>query len=249
MRLPFLQVAQEEMARARTLAGYLSVPYAHALGMTVALKAAALEAAAEGDVSGVINDPNPAEWMAVQCGWPMDRANALASQLVRCGFITPDLRVIGLHHGQRVPVEEFPEPVVVPRFHIRLKTPEERAQAEAEHARMIEQTRQRHQREQAHREEMKAAKRAAARVYFIQQDGGDRLVKIGTTCRPVEVRLRELQACQPHPLVILAHAPGGRYEEGRLHDRFGLHCVTGEWFRPDAELLAYAAHVGKAGVL
>jgi hypothetical protein len=86
MRLPFLQVSQEEMARARTLAGYLSVPFAHALGMTVALKASALESAPAGDVSGVISDPNPAEWMAVQCGWPIDRADALAGALVRCGF-------------------------------------------------------------------------------------------------------------------------------------------------------------------
>jgi len=87
VRLPFLQVSQEEMARARTLAGYLGVSYPHALGMTVALKAAALEAAPEGDVSGTILDPNPAEWMAVQCGWPLDRADALASVLVRCGFV------------------------------------------------------------------------------------------------------------------------------------------------------------------
>lgn len=85
MRLPFLQVAQEEMARARTLAGFLGVPYTHALGMTVALKAAALEAASE-DVSGAIDDPNPAEWMAVQCGWPLDDAQRLANALLRCGF-------------------------------------------------------------------------------------------------------------------------------------------------------------------
>jgi hypothetical protein len=142
-----------------------------------------------------------------------------------------------------------PEPVLIPRVRIRMKTPEERAEAEAAHARMLEETRQRHQREQAHRQETKAAKRAAARVYFIQQDGGERLVKIGTTTRPVEVRLKELQAGQPHPLVILAHAPGGHYEEGRLHDRFGPHCVTGEWFRPHADLLAYAGVVGKVGVL
>lgn len=86
MRLPFLQVSQEEMARARTLAGYLSIPFTHALGMTVALKSSALEAAMDGDVSGTIRDPNPAEWMAVQCGWPLDRAEALAAALVRCGF-------------------------------------------------------------------------------------------------------------------------------------------------------------------
>lgn len=86
MRLPFLQVSQEEMARARTLAGYLGVLYVQALGMVVSLKAAALEAAPEDDVSGAIQDPNPAEWMAVQCGWPLDRAEALAVALVRCGF-------------------------------------------------------------------------------------------------------------------------------------------------------------------
>lgn len=86
MRLPFLQVSQEEMARARTLAGYLGVPYAHALGMTVAIKAAALESATDDDVSGAIHDPNPAEWLAVQCGWPMGRADVLAAALARCGF-------------------------------------------------------------------------------------------------------------------------------------------------------------------
>lgn len=86
MRLPFLQVSQEEMARARTLAGYLGTPYAHALGMTVAIKAAALESATDDDVSGIIRDPNPAEWLAVQCGWPLERADVLAAALARCGF-------------------------------------------------------------------------------------------------------------------------------------------------------------------
>lgn len=150
------------------------------------------------------------------------------------------------------PVEEIPddvEPVLIPRIRIRMKTPEERAEAEAAHARMLEDSLRRQATERQRRDDERAAKRAAARVYFIQQDGGERLVKIGTTCRPVEVRLKELQAGQPHPLVILAHAPGGHYEEGRLHDRFGPHCVTGEWFRPHADLLGYAAVVGKAGVL
>jgi hypothetical protein len=150
------------------------------------------------------------------------------------------------------PMEAIPdelEPVLMPRVRIRMKTPEERAEAEAAHARMLEEARQRTQREQTHRQEMRAAKRAGARVYFIQQDGGERLVKIGTTTRPVEVRLKELQTGRPHPLVILAHAPGGHYEKGRLHDRFGPQCVTGEWFRPHTDLLAYAAVVGKAGIL
>lgn len=87
MRLPFLQVSQEEMARARTLAGYLGVGWQQAVGMVVALKAAALDTAEDGDVSGRIEDPNPAEWMAVQCGWPLAEAERLASALLRCGFV------------------------------------------------------------------------------------------------------------------------------------------------------------------
>lgn len=87
MRLPFLQVSQEEMARARTLAGYLGVTPQHALGMVVALKAAALEVAPEEDVSGIIRDHHPAEWVAVQCGWPLDRSDSLMGAMVRCGFV------------------------------------------------------------------------------------------------------------------------------------------------------------------
>lgn len=87
MRLPFLQVSQEEMARARTMAGYLAIPYAQALGMTVALKSAALELASDVDVSGVIDDPNPPEWVAVQCGWPLEQAEVLTNTMVRCGFV------------------------------------------------------------------------------------------------------------------------------------------------------------------
>lgn len=176
----------------------------------------------------------------------------LARERSRADGLQEIVHALAVKPTRARPVESIPdelEPVLIPRIRIRMKTPEERAEAEAAHARMCEEARQRAQRERAHRQEMKEAKRAAARVYFIQQDGGERLVKIGTTTRPVEVRLKELQAGQPHPLVILAHAPGGHYEEGRLHDRFGPHCVTGEWFRPHTDLLAYAAVVGKAGVL
>jgi hypothetical protein len=177
----------------------------------------------------------------------------LARERARADGLQEIVHALTVKRGRSAGAErQDEEPSVGPFLgapRIRLKTPEERAAAEAEHARLIEQTRQRHAQERTHREEMKAAKRAGARVYFIQQDGGERLVKIGTTTRPVEVRMREIQAAQPYSLVILAHAPGGRYEEGGLHGRFGAHRVTGEWFRPHADLLGYAANVGKAGVL
>jgi hypothetical protein len=144
---------------------------------------------------------------------------------------------------------ESPEPVLIPSVRIRLKTPEERAAAEAEHARVLEQNRVRAQQERAYRDEMRAAKRAAARVYFIQHEGGERLIKIGTTTRDVSVRLRELQAGHSSPLVIRAFAPGGHREERTLHHRFSSLWVAGEWFRPGPDLLAYVALVADRGTL
>ena len=214
------------------------------LGMVVALKAAALEVAPDGDLSGSINDPNPSEWVAVQCGWPMDRAEALATALARCGFLSslPSIGTFVVGSGLRAAVD-----TAFPR--VRLKTPEERAAAEAEAARRTEEIRRRGQEEREHREAMKAAKRAAARVYFIQQDGPERLVKIGMTTREVSVRLRELQAGHSCPLVVLTSAPGGRTQESDLHFRFAALRVSGEWFRPGADLMAYIALVADRGTL
>jgi hypothetical protein len=270
-RLPFVQVDTDFITHgAAALAAILGPDVAPAVAgwAVLQLRTWALSRASDADALGFIPGEHVPRLVATFAGWRGDPAAflaALCDPAVQLAEVRPDgVQLLGLERDARVAarmrrertnyphlyeVEDVSDPVVVPRFRIRLKTPEERAQAEAEHARMVEATRQRSERERSHREEMKAAKRAAARVYFIQQDGGDRLVKIGTTCRPVEVRLRELQAGQPHPLVILAHAPGGRYDEGRLHDRFGPHRVTGEWFRPDAALLGYAATVGKAGIL
>jgi hypothetical protein len=187
--------------------------------------------------------------------------DALLNDLVRVGAIArhehEGRRVVTLvswdDHWPRpsaLPIEDIdPEPVVIPRIRIRMKTPEERAQAEAEHARMLEENRQRAQRERSHREAMKAAKRASARVYFVQQDGSECLVKIGTTTRAVEVRLRGLQAGHSCPLVVRASAPGGRSQESDLHWRFSALRVSGEWFRPGPDLMAYIALVADRGTL
>jgi hypothetical protein len=273
MRLPFLQLESDIIshgaAEVSNLAG-CSIP--EALGHIALVRAWAVSHAAdEAPPDGWVEGDAAGRRIEAAAHWKGEKG-ALLQALIDAGHVRPEAdghRVLRLepyvkawerselarwrrertNYPHLYQTEDVPEPVPVPRFAIRLKTPEERAQAEAEHARLMEANRLRAERERADREAMKAAKRAAARVYFIQQDGGDRLVKIGTTTRPVEVRLKELQAGQPHPLVILAHAPGGRYDEGRLHARFGPHRVTGEWFRPDVTLLGYAATVGKAGVL
>lgn len=138
------------------------------------------------------------------------------------------------------------EDVAWPRIRIRRRSPEEQARREEEERRRAAESRRRHEEERAHR---LALKRSASRVYFIQEQGGERMVKIGYTARPVEVRLMELQAIRACPLVVLAAAPGMRQQEGELHLRFSGLRVTGEWFRPGEELMSYIAAVRERGVL
>lgn len=164
-------------------------------------------------------------------------------------FARERMRYARSAYPQLFPEEVIAEPVIVPRFRIRLKTPEERAKAEAEERIRIEELRKRRENERTLRDEMRAAKVAASRVYFIQQNGGERLVKIGTTARAVDVRLKELQASNSQPLVIRASALGGRAQESHLHCRFASLRVVGEWFRPDAALEDYMTHVATRGGL
>jgi Meiotically Up-regulated Gene 113 (MUG113) protein len=65
-------------------------------------------------------------------------------------------------------------------------------------------------------------------VYIITY--GDRgLVKIGTTTRPKQ-RLAALQATSPTSLKVLAHFPGGRALERRLHVLFAEQRAWNEFF-------------------
>lgn len=72
-------------------------------------------------------------------------------------------------------------------------------------------------------------------VYFIH---GTRsgpysgLIKIGTTDK---LNLRRSQLGGK----LLATELGGRQREGQLHARFWSQWVTGEWYRPSLELIAY----------
>lgn len=63
-------------------------------------------------------------------------------------------------------------------------------------------------------------------VYFIEGGGA---VKIGTSTR-LRTRARELQACSPVRLAVVAVGLGGECDERRLHDRYAEHRLHGEWF-------------------
>jgi hypothetical protein len=278
MRFPWLQVDADFIAaRAGDLGAHLGISRREAMGLaldlwTWALARAPDDAAPDGSIQAT--EPVASRLIATAVGWGADEA-FLINGLEAVGLL---VRMVGgyrlrgfgrykttwdknrrrssqlpsgvrLPPGGPLPIEQIPDGLDLGAPRVRLKTPEERAVAEARAYAESEARAKRNREAAQYRAELKTAKRASCRVYFIQQEGGDRLVKIGVTTRPVEVRLKELQAGQSYPLVILAHAPGGRYEEGRLHDRFGPLNVTGEWFRPEADLLAYAATVGKAGVL
>lgn len=75
-------------------------------------------------------------------------------------------------------------------------------------------------------------------VYFIQGVVGGP-VKIGTAT-DVDRRLKTIQACSPVPLCVLHVLQGaGRIVETKLHQRFALFRLHGEWFDNRPELLGY----------
>lgn len=80
--------------------------------------------------------------------------------------------------------------------------------------------------------------RAIAMIYFIQAAGIGH-IKIGyTDADDALIRLASLQIGSPVPLKLLGTIPGSLEDEKDLHRRFGSARVTGEWFKPVAELLA-----------
>lgn len=135
------------------------------------------------------------------------------------------------------------EGVDLPEIKLRLLTPSERAAKEAEHRASAERWR-------AEQEEARNRRRITAKphVYFIQQ-GETGAIKIGHTRRPVEVRQKELQNSHAEPLRLLAMAPGTQRDERALHDRFAAARLTGEWFTPVPELVAYVRLVADRRIL
>jgi hypothetical protein len=86
MRLPFLQVDQDALVRARTMARLLKIPEPHGVGLAVSLFAWGLEMAGEDDLSGRIVDDQPAEMVAAGVGWERDPGE-LYKAFQRVGFI------------------------------------------------------------------------------------------------------------------------------------------------------------------
>jgi hypothetical protein len=77
-------------------------------------------------------------------------------------------------------------------------------------------------------------------VYFVQPEGQpDANIKIGFTTQSVAGRLGNLQCGSHERLSVLHHLPAQRRHEADLHERFKHLRVTGEWFRPEPELLRF----------
>lgn len=73
-------------------------------------------------------------------------------------------------------------------------------------------------------------------VYFLQQIIGGP-VKIGVSY-DVERRLDTLAVWSPHPLKLLAAAPGDKYLERNVQDCFADCHYHNEWFHPNPRLMA-----------
>jgi hypothetical protein len=84
-------------------------------------------------------------------------------------------------------------------------------------------------------------------VYFVRR-GEDGPVKIGISSN-VAARVKQLQGSAAERLCVLAEAPGTEEDEARLHARFGVYRLTGEWFASHADILTYAAQVAERKAL
>lgn len=79
-------------------------------------------------------------------------------------------------------------------------------------------------------------------IYFIQaEDGGP--VKIGYTGSSVKSRLTTLQVSSSKKLNVLAKIRGSKTFEKHLHNKFDHLRISGEWFKPEQELLNFIAEL------
>ncbi len=94
------------------------------------------------------------------------------------------------------------------------------------------------------RESLRRAKKRGClgRVYFIAGGG---YVKIGWTKRSVEERLEGLLNASPFPLHVVAVIEEMTpYDERRIHERFASLRAHREWFRFEAEVMAFLEEGG-----
>lgn len=73
-----------------------------------------------------------------------------------------------------------------------------------------------------------------SRVYFIEQIGGVRAIKIGFTAKnDAKIRLATLQGGNPQELRIMLEVPGSVQHEELVHCVLTPHWLRGEWFTLD----------------
>ncbi len=101
MRLPWIQVDSDGIARGITLARLLKIPEAHGVGLCVLLWNWALEMAPEDDVSGLIADSEPAVLCAAAIGWDGD-PHLLWSSFGRVFLVEKKNRVKGLNRYEQI---------------------------------------------------------------------------------------------------------------------------------------------------
>lgn len=75
-------------------------------------------------------------------------------------------------------------------------------------------------------------------VYFIRS-GKRGAIKIGWA-KDVSKRLRILQTGSAEELSLIGAIPGGKRLERQIHERFAADRLTGEWFKPTAEVRRWA---------
>lgn len=78
----------------------------------------------------------------------------------------------------------------------------------------------------------------AKQIYFVQC-GQDGPIKIGFTAGDPGKRMKSMQCNTPHELKLMGTKRGGLKDERRLHIKFALHHIRGEWFHPVPDLLEF----------
>lgn len=151
-------------------------------------------------------------------------SRVVIAQEARCCAVTQEDR-----YCRRKPLSKTPKELGLPWF-IQLCT--------YHAAKMTEVKLLQEQRRAKHRYEQQLRRAREATVYYVQRTDG--LIKIGFSSVP---RQRIVNLRREHgPLEVLATHKGGRDAEQVQHRRFDHLRVTGEWFRPEPDLLA---HIGR----
>lgn len=163
--------------------------------------------------------------------FPYGRSRVVIAQDARCCAVTQEDR-----YCRREPLPETPDYLGLPEF-IQL------CALHAKRAVEVHYYRERREADRQAKERYEESQRRAreATVYYVQRADG--LIKIGFSAVP-QARIVTLRR-EHGPLKVLATHKGGRDAERVQHRRFDHLRVTGEWFRPEPELLAHIERINQ----